>query len=103
VDRGNFYGTIAALDQSYWIIGSIIGALAGSFIPFSFAGIDFALTALFAVLLINQLEQTRDPVPAIIGIATAILALVAFGASNMLIAALAASIAILIAVRGRKS
>jgi 4-azaleucine resistance transporter AzlC len=103
VNKGGFYGAIAALDQSYWIAGSVIGALAGSFIPFSFAGIDFALTALFAVLLINQLEQTRDPVPAVIGVATAVIALVAFGAANMLIAALAASIAVLVIMRGRKS
>jgi len=102
VNRGSFYGAIAALDQSYWIAGSLIGALAGSFIPFSFAGIDFALTALFAVLLINQLEQTRDPVPAAIGIAAAIIALLAFGPANMLIAALAAAIAVLVIVRGKR-
>jgi len=102
VRPGSFYGSIAALDHSYWIIGGLVGALAGSFIPFSFTGIDFALTALFAVLLIDQLKRTKDPLPAGIGLAAAVLALVLIGPANMLIVALAASIATLILVRGRE-
>lgn len=101
VKSGDFYGAIALLDQSYWLAGTMIGALAGRFIPFSFAGIDFALTALFAVLLIDQLKRTKDFVPALIGIACAILALVVFGPANMLVAALALSLAILVLVRGK--
>jgi 4-azaleucine resistance transporter AzlC len=103
VKTGAFYGSIALLDQSYWIAGSLIGALAGQFIPFSFAGIDFALTALFTVLLIDQLQKTHDFVPAAIGVICAVVALVLFGPSNMLIVALTAAIAVLIIVRGRKS
>jgi 4-azaleucine resistance transporter AzlC len=102
VNSGRFYGMIAALDQSYWVIGSCIGALAGRYIPFSFKGIDFALTALFIVLLIEQLRQSRDAIPAIIGAACAIVALIAVGPSNMLITALAASLAVLVLVRGKK-
>jgi len=100
IKSGDFYGAIALLDQSYWLVGTLIGALAGQFIPFSFAGIDFALTALFAVLLMDQLRRTRDFVPAGIGIACAVLALVVFGPANMLVAALALSLAILILIRG---
>jgi 4-azaleucine resistance transporter AzlC len=102
VKDGNFYGAIALLDQSYWIIGSVIGALAGKFIPYSFAGIDFALTALFAVLLLDQLRASKDILPVIIGLACAIAALILAGPSNMLIAALAAALAVLILVRGRQ-
>lgn len=69
---GSFYGTIAALNQSYWWLGSTIGALAGAVIPVDFAGIDFALTALFVVLAISQYEATKDPVPVITGAATTI-------------------------------
>ena len=98
----SFYGTIALLDQSYWIIGSIIGALAGKFIPFSFAGIDFALTALFVVLLIDQLTASKDALPVVIGLACAVAALALVGPSNMLIAALAGALAVLILIRGQK-
>jgi len=76
--------------------------LAGKFIPFSFAGIDFALTALFVVLLIDQLTASKDALPVIIGLACATIALVLVGPSNMLIASLAGALAVLILVRGRQ-
>ena len=44
-----------------------------------------------------------DFVPAAIGVVCAVVALVLFGPSNMLIVALAAAIALLIIVRGRKA
>jgi 4-azaleucine resistance transporter AzlC len=103
VKPGPFYGAIALLDHSYWILGGFLGALAGQFIPFSFAGIDFALTALFAVLLVDQLRATRDFVPPLIGAACAVVALVIVGPANMLIVALASSIAILVLLRGKKA
>lgn len=52
-----FYGTIAVLDHLYWIAGSTIGALAGAFIPFDLTGVDFALTALFTVLTVDQFTK----------------------------------------------
>lgn len=102
VAPGPYYGAIALLDHGYWIAGSLIGALAGQFIPFSFKGIDFALTALFAVLLIDQIRASKDFLPAAIGVGAGILAVALVGPSNMLIAALAGALAVLIIVRGGK-
>jgi 4-azaleucine resistance transporter AzlC len=53
--RARFMFYVALLDQSYWVAGSVIGAAAGSLIPFNFEGIGFALTALFVVLMIEQI------------------------------------------------
>lgn len=100
VRPGAFFGSIALLDHLYWITGGLIGALAGQFIPFSFKGIDFALTALFAVLLIDQIRASKDAVPAVIGAACAVAALVLIGPGNMLIASLAFALAVLVIVRG---
>ncbi|OQA64259.1 MAG: Inner membrane protein YgaZ [Spirochaetes bacterium ADurb.Bin269] len=102
VKPASFYGSIALLDHAYWIAGSLIGALAGEYIPFSFAGIDFALTALFAVLLIDQLRRTKDLYPALLGMACATVALVLIGPQQMLLAALASALAILVLTRGRQ-
>lgn len=99
---GPFYGTIALLDQAYWILGGIIGALAGAIIPFSFRGVDFALTALFVVLLMDQLTRSKDPLPPAIGGGCAVAALVLAGPGNMLIVALAGALALLALVRGRR-
>jgi 4-azaleucine resistance transporter AzlC len=54
---GTFSGAIALLDQSYWVLGTIIGAAAGALIPVDFTGVEFALTALFAVMLLDQLKR----------------------------------------------
>jgi 4-azaleucine resistance transporter AzlC len=105
-EPGKYYGTIALLDHSYWIAGSLIGAAAGKLIPVSLTGVDFALTALFAVLLIEQLEKSHDFQPAVIGIIVtcAAILLVHCGimpSGNILLAALAFGFAALILTRGR--
>lgn len=74
-NAGSFYGTIALLDYSYWILGTIIGAVLGSIIPFDFAGIDFALTALFTVILIDQIQKSKDFIPSFTGALTTLLAI----------------------------
>lgn len=96
---GSFYGTIALCDQFYWVLGSLIGAVAGELIPFDLTGVDFALTALFAVLMVDQIEKTRDFVPVLIGAITTIGAVILwkFGiinsSSNILLVALSLGIA----------
>jgi len=56
-ERGTFFGLIALLNHIYWITGTIIGAALGTLLDFSFEGVDFALTALFTVLLIEQIKS----------------------------------------------
>ena len=105
LNKGNFYGTIALLDQSYWILGSLIGAVAGSLIPFDLTGVDFALTALFAVLTIEQILKSKDFVPPVIGALTTLGAIVLWrtgllkDSNNILLVALAAGIAAIILVK----
>jgi 4-azaleucine resistance transporter AzlC len=60
-DRRLFYFYVSILDQCYWVAGSVIGAVAGALIPFDLSGIGFALTALFVVLLIEQILKVRKP------------------------------------------
>lgn len=50
---------IAAMNQSYWIIGTIIGALLATSLP-PIKGIEFSLTALFVILLIEQIKANPD-------------------------------------------
>ncbi|MGI5174527.1 AzlC family ABC transporter permease [Treponema sp. OMZ 840] len=86
--KDRWYAAIAVLNHSYWILGSSLGALLGVWIPFSFKGVDFALTALFIVLLIDRLKLSKNPLPALIGAASASAALIVFKPGNMLIASL---------------
>lgn len=102
---GEYYSLIAALDWSYWLTGSVIGALLGTVLPFDFAGVDFALNSLFVVLMIEQIKKSRDFFPSLCGILTALTAIVLsrFGilpSQQVLIVALSLGIAVLILVRG---
>ncbi|MDF2486358.1 MAG: azlC [Herbinix sp.] len=80
-----FYLFVSLLDHIYWIIGSILGGILGSLININTKGIDFVLTALFVVILINQWQSTKNHLPVIIGIASAILCRLLFGASDFII------------------
>jgi 4-azaleucine resistance transporter AzlC len=76
-ERSLFMFFVSLLDQGYWVSGTVIGALAGSFMPFSMEGVDFALTALFVVLMIEQMLRVKKPVvfiiPALIAVASVLL------------------------------
>jgi len=92
-DPEAFYACVSALDQSYWVIGSTLGALAGGLIPFDTKGVDFALTALFIVLLVEQVKTVRRSAPYLVATAASGLALLLAGPGNFLIVAILAAIA----------
>ena len=48
---------LSLLHQCYWIAGSVIGAVSGELISFDATGIDFSMTALFIVILTDQLRS----------------------------------------------
>ncbi|MCH5303444.1 MAG: AzlC family ABC transporter permease [Ruminococcus sp.] len=83
-----FYTAITLLNHIYWIIGSVLGASIGSLLTFNSKGIDFVMTALFAVLVVEQWKNNKNHIPALIGFAVPILSLVLLGADNFLIPAL---------------
>ncbi|MDR2701482.1 MAG: AzlC family ABC transporter permease [Spirochaetaceae bacterium] len=60
-ERRFFMFCVSVLDQCYWTLGSIAGAVAGTLIPFDMNGISFALTALFVVLMIEQIQRVKRP------------------------------------------
>lgn len=63
---------LTALDHSYWVVGVTAGALAGSALPLPSKGIDFAMTALFIVILAEQCRERTNRMPAAIGGAVAV-------------------------------
>ncbi|MBO5416309.1 MAG: AzlC family ABC transporter permease [Clostridia bacterium] len=88
VDRGWFMFWVTLLNQTYWVIGSAVGGIAGNFIPFNTEGIDFVMTAMFVVILIEQLKKEKRPYTALIGLVASLICLVAFGADSFLIPAM---------------
>lgn len=88
ISKKHYYFAISLLNQSYWIIGSIVGALIGSALPFNTTGIEFSMTALFTITMIEQWENTKNHLPAITGIVVSVICLVIFKANNFLIPSL---------------
>jgi len=85
VNKNYFLFFIALLNQSYWVAGSFIGSVAGSFFTFNTKGIDFAMTALFTVIFVEQWLFCTSHISAITGIFITIICLIFFGAENFLI------------------
>ena len=100
VDENKFLFAISVMDHSYWVLGSAIGAIAGTVLPINSEGIDFAMTALFVVIFIEQWMDRKNRVPEIIGVVVAIASLIIFGASNFVLPAMLAIVALLFV--GRK-
>lgn len=88
VQEDKFLFAIALLDQSYWVLGSAIGALAGALIPFNAEGIDFAMTALFIVIFVEQWQAGGNRIPAVIGVVVTIIMRVIFGMENFVLPAM---------------
>ena len=84
-DFRQFSLRVSAVNQSAWIIGTLAGALFGSVIKFDSRGMDFAMTALFIIILIEQLKAHKTKLPFLIGFACAVVALVFFGKANVLL------------------
>ena len=101
VDRSWFFFFIALLDQLYWIVGSVVGGLLGSSFSFNTQGIDFAMTALFVVIFVNQWRETKSHAPALAGLACSVVCLLLFGADNFILPALISMVVLLTVVRQR--
>lgn len=97
VREDQFLFAIAILDQSYWIIGSGIGALLGNILPFSTEGIDFAMTALFVVIMTEQWMEKQNRKSVLIGLGCGLLCLLIFGAENFILPTMVCIMVILLA------
>lgn len=88
-DFHTFSLIVSAMNHSYWIAGTVLGALAGAFVHINFAGVDFAMTALFITVFVDQWKSTKNHLPALAGVVSSGLCLVLFGKDNFLIPSMA--------------
>ena len=87
-NKENYYFWVSLFNYSYWVTGSVLGSLIGAVLPFSTEGIDFALTALFITVFVEQWLSTKDHLSAIIGVGASVFCLVVFGSEGFLIPAM---------------
>lgn len=101
-ERNKFCLFVTALDQFYWVLGSVLGSLLGAVISFNTEGMDFALTALFVTVFVEQWLSTRDHAAAIVGVGASVICLVLFGSGSFLIPSMVAITLALTLMRKRQ-
>lgn len=114
-EKGPFLGTIAFLDYFYWVLGSVIGALVCNVLKYFnlaqyLSGVDFALTALFAIILCSLIQKSWSVpkealLPALTGIFSCILSVLLFKmnlvpSSNIIFLSILLGIALIVLLTG---
>jgi len=89
INRHSYCFLVSALDHCYWLAGTALGAVLGASLPLNFEGIDFALTALFVTIFVEQWLSTKQHLPAIIGVMSTALCLFLFGQDVFLVPSMA--------------
>ena len=102
VDPNRYRFLVTLFNHSYWVTGSVLGSLLGAVLPFSTAGIEFSMTALFAASFTEQWLTTRDHFPALTGLLCTLLSLAVFGREHFLIPAMLLITLVLTLLRGRE-
>ena len=99
MEESKVFFWISLFDQCYWVLGSVIGALAGSYIHFDSPGIDFSMTALFIVIVVEQWQGRKSHFPALLGAVSGLVWLLALGPDRFILPALCTCMAVLILAR----
>ena len=86
---GSYCFLVTLFDHIYWVTGTVLGSLAGTLLPINYEGVDFALTALFVTIFVEQWLSTKNHGPAIVGVAATVICLILFGADVFLIPSMA--------------
>lgn len=101
VAKRDFYFWVSLLDYLYWQVGCTLGNAVGGLLTFDTTGLDFTLTALFIVLLLEQVKKKENRAAGIIGMVCTAASLAVFGPDNFLIPAMILLLAVLLGGRKR--
>ena len=92
---------VSLFDHGYWVTGCVLGSLLGQVLPFSTAGIEFSMTALFIASFTEQWLSGGNRLPALAGLGCSALCLAVFGPERFLIPAMLLITLALTLARGR--
>lgn len=101
-DASSYYFYVSLFDYIYWIGGSAIGSVLGSVLPIRTEGVDFALTALFLTVFVEQWLTTKNHLSAIIGVGASVVCLLLFGSDKFLIPAMILITCLLLAMKNKE-
>ena len=90
---------VTLFSQSAWVLGSFLGGWVGTLLEFDSTGIDFAMTALFTTVFIQQWIDTKCHIPAVLGVTATLACRLVFGKDLFLIPAMIMILGTLIVMR----
>lgn len=99
VDRGWFMFFVTLLNQLYWVSGSTLGGIFGSFIHFNTEGLDFVMTAMFVVIFMEQWLKDKIHASQYVGLLVSLICLIIFGAGDFIVPAMIGILLILTMLR----
>lgn len=85
VDKGWFMFFVTLLNHFYWVLGAVLGSVLGSHITFSTKGIEFAITAMFVVIFIEQWQKETTYYTGVIGLVASLACLILFGKGSFML------------------
>ncbi len=100
VDRGWFMFFVTALNHLYWVSGATLGGIFGSLIRFDTEGLEFVMTAMFAVIFTEQWLKDKNHTSAVLGLLLSALCLMVFGSEDFIIPSMIAVLGVLTLMRG---
>jgi len=99
VDKGWFMFFVTLLNHFYWVIGSAMGGIFGSYVKFNTEGLEFVMTSLFVVIFIEQWMKEKKHHSAVLGLGLSTISLLIFGGTHFIIPAMIAILGVLILLR----
>lgn len=99
VNVSSFRLLVTLFDQVSWVLGSLLGGWIGTLLTFDSTGIDFAMTALFTTVFLQQWIDSRCHIPAITGILATLVCRLIFGPDIFLIPAMVIIIIVMTVMR----
>jgi 4-azaleucine resistance transporter AzlC len=101
VDISAYRLLVTLFDQTAWVAGSFLGGWIGTLLTFDSTGIDFAMTALFTTVFIQQRQDADNHIPSVLGLIATLICRIIFGRDIFLIPAMIIIIGVLTLMRGR--
>ncbi|MBR0283479.1 MAG: AzlC family ABC transporter permease [Oscillibacter sp.] len=101
VNRSAYRLLVTLFNQTSWVAGSFLGGWLGALLNFNSTGIDFAMTALFTTVFIQQWIDSRSHIPAVLGLTATLVCRILFGRDLFLIPAMIIIIGTLTVMRGQ--
>ena len=100
-DPRRFRLLVSVFDHCYWALGSAIGGLLGPILPFNTKGMDFAMTALFTVIFVEQWLSSKNHASALLGLGITAVCLAVLGPDRFVIPSMVLITLTLAALRRR--